>query len=766
MVLGILIISGLCVGCGSEVERKVQKNELQEIGTIGEEEVITRGQVAKMIALAFYTPKEIEALEKNTTFPDVTEKDWCYPYVNASTQLEFFSGDEEGFRPDDPLVLWEAQILMDRLAPEYENQMVLTEENRMMPVSYPLWVELYQTALPVRRDEDSMYSYGITKESQVLLYGEEENAFDRNLFGATGYDLEKYIDHEISFLAKAGEIIALLEVVDTMPTIENVYCKREEGLLTVLGAKEKIYTYKGEDFGQGLGNVRIEEGIATVVNGEQVSQDTIRRATKESLSLENTGILPWAEGFRIYDESLNLKKETSLICGTQMADFYILDGTVMGAIIKERPMIETMRVLLGGGGQDKISITPNTAFTLKNKANQKEFTSETAILIPELEWFNQGVLEVSGDMKISFGHGKEIRYKGNIEIEKIGEELIAVQPVPMEEYLLGVVPYEMPSSFGQSALEAQAICARSYAYNQFYANTYGEYGAHVIDTVASQVYMGADTTPEAELAVKATEGMCLVSEDKVAQTYFYSTSSGFGAKDVEVWSRDGQFKGTGKSYLEGQSHGVEEPMPTTEEEWLGFWQNWEVKGYDQDTPWYRWKVYFSASQLSEILKNTLVDIQEKNNELVTIKDKDGSFKKGEPKDLGKIQGIEIVQRGQSGVVQVVEITFENKTIRLATENAIRKGISPTKISIGEEIYLQRKGQDPLVGQSMLPSGFFSINEMKNEEDSLTGIAFYGGGYGHGVGLSQYGAKNLSEAGDSSEEILKKYFKGVEVAKVM
>lgn len=76
-------------------------------------------------------------------------------------------------------------------------------------------------------------------------------------------------------------------------------------------------------------------------------------------------------------------------------------------------------------------------------------------------------------------------------MERRGADSLAViNELSLERYLLGVVPHEMPTSFGQTALEAQAITARSYAYNQFYANTYCAYGAHVTDTTASQVYLG------------------------------------------------------------------------------------------------------------------------------------------------------------------------------------------------------------------------------------------------------------------------------------
>ena len=93
-------------------------------------------------------------------------------------------------------------------------------------------------------------------------------------------------------------------------------------------------------------------------------------------------------------------------------------------------------------------------------------------------------------------------------------------------------------------------------------------------------------------------------------------------------------------------------------------------------------------------------------------------------------------------------------------------LSPTKITIGEPVYLQRKIGDSLTGQTMLPSGFFAVKEMKNEKGELTGIALYGGGNGHGVGMSQYGAKGLAEEGKTAEEIIKNYFPGTMIEKVM
>ena len=204
--------------------------------------------------------------------------------------------------------------------------------------------------------------------------------------------------------------------------------------------------------------------------------------------------------------------------------------------------------------------------------------------------------------------------------------------------------------------------------------------------------------------------------------------------------------------MQAQTYG-DFTKPQTEEEWLAFWQDWEKQGYDMNSPWYRWKVYFSCGQLTEILQETLAESTNCRIE-------------GNQKDLGRLTGIAVTRRGQGGLAMELQLTFEKGTATVKTENAIRKALSPTKRTLGEPIYLQRKGAESLTGNSMLPSGFFAVKEMKNTEGKLTGVALYGGGNGHGVGLSQYGAKYLAEQGKTAAEIIACYFPGTKVEKVL
>ena len=755
ILLGGLLLLFSFSACGAEKTAK-----RAEVGHIGTETSISREMAAKTIALAFYTNRELDELETKLDFSDLSAEDWAYPYIQGCVEQGFFAGSEEGtFRPAEDLTLWEAQALMDRLAPDYNSRIVLTAENKNIAVSYELWVQLLETALKARRGEDSLYSYGIETENAVVL--DAAGLCDTGKFTAAGMDLSPYAASRITFLEKDGEILALLTVEAVSPMVKNIYCRQANGSLSLeTGEGAAAFAY-GKTLDEGIYDVKLENGkVAEVTAAESVGHCTVKRVDGETLYLAEQGELPWSDAARVYDaagKEIAKVDFSDLICGTDCGEFFKKDGKICAAVIRTPAVLERMRVFLKGTAQEKVTLSAEGGFTLSNGINEKQFPSGTqATLTADLPWFSHGIVTVTAEtpIRVAFADGTAYQYEGTLELERRGENsFTVVNELPLERYLLGVVPHEMPTSFGQTALEAQAITARSYAYNQFYGNTYCAYGAHVTDTTASQVYLGYAANETAAQAVKVTEGMCAVTETgAVAQTYFYSTSCGFGAGSQEVWSQDGSFSGKGKSYLQAQTYG-DFTKPQTEEEWLAFWQDWEKQGYDMNSPWYRWKVYFSCGQLTEILQETLAESTNCRIE-------------GNEKDLGRLTGIAVTRRGQGGLAMELQLSFEKGAATVKTENAIRKALSPTKRTLGEPIYLQRKGAEPLTGNSMLPSGFFAVKEMKSAEGKLTGVALYGGGNGHGVGLSQYGAKYLAEQGKTAAEIIACYFPGTKVEKVL
>ena len=767
----LLILTSLFwTGCGNAVT-----GEMAEAGRIGDDLSISRAMAAKTMALTFYTKEELEGLEQVANFPDVPQTDPFYPYINGAVKLGLLSGDEDGnFYPDKDLTLIQAQALLDRLAPDYDSRMVLDESNQNMPVAYSLWIQLLQTALEAREEELS--SYGITEETRVLLTAEESGGmFDNGYYGGAGLDLKPYENTALRYWAKDGEILALLEVTDTTPTIENIYCTASGGTIrmeTGAGSVTRPYTGQALD---GICDITLSEGKATeAVQAAELGLCTVKRVNGQEIYLAEQGLLSWADDFRIYDATgteWTSQKVSKLICGTEGANYYLKDGKVAGAIITQTVQPDHIRVLIGGAGQTKVTISSEGRFTLKSSEAEKAFSNgEQAVMTADLSWFDSGIVEAAptGDnpLSVTFSDGTKRQYFGTVELERRQDGISVINELPLETYLRGVVPHEMPVDFGETALQAQAITARSYAYNQFYANSYCGYGAHLADTVASQVYLGADTAELSDAAIKATEGKCLTAGNEVVTTYFYSTSCGYGADAKEVWSANGTFTEESKPYLTGGTHGISTENPDTEEEWLAFWQDWEIEGYDDASPWYRWKTYFGAGQLTEITGAKLKEAAKSHPAHVEVLQEDGSWKAQTPEDLGRLTGISVAKRGESGVMEVLRLDYEKGSVQVKTEYTIRQVLSPTKMTIGDPIYLQRKDGESLTGNTILPSGFFAVKEMKNAEGKLTGVALYGGGNGHGVGMSQYGAKGMAEEGKTAEEILEHYYTGTTVQQVI
>lgn len=766
----LILISLFWTGCGNAVT-----GEMAKIGRIGDDLSISRAMAAKTMALTFYTKEELEGLEQVADFPDVPQTDPFYPYINGAVKLGLLSGDEDGnFYPEKDLTLIQAQALLDRLAPDYDSRMVLDESNQNMSVAYSLWIQLLQTALEAREEELS--AYGITEETRVLLTAADSGGmFDNGYYGGAGLDLKPYENTALRYWAKDGEILALLEVTDTTPTIENIYCTASGGTIrmeTGAGSVTRPYTGQALD---GICDITLSEGKATeAVQAAELGLCTVKRVNGQEIYLAEQGLLSWADDFRIYDATgteWTSQKVSKLICGTEGANYYLKDGKVAGAIITQTVQPDHIRVLIGGAGQTKVTISSEGRFTLKSSEAEKAFSNgEQAVMTADLSWFDSGIVEAAptGDnpLSVTFSDGTKRQYFGTVELERRQDGISVINELPLETYLRGVVPHEMPVDFGETALQAQAITARSYAYNQFYANSYCGYGAHLADTVASQVYLGADTAELSDAAIKATEGKCLTAGNEVVTTYFYSTSCGYGADAKEVWSANGTFTEESKPYLTGGTHGISTENPDTEEEWLAFWQDWEIEGYDDASPWYRWKTYFGAGQLTEITGAKLKEAAKSHPAHVEVLQEDGSWKAQTPEDLGRLTGISVAKRGESGVMEVLRLDYEKGSVQVKTEYTIRQVLSPTKMTIGDPIYLQRKDGESLTGNTILPSGFFAVKEMKNAEGKLTGVALYGGGNGHGVGMSQYGAKGMAEEGKTAEEILEHYYTGTTVQQVI
>lgn len=288
-------------------------------------------------------------------------------------------------------------------------------------------------------------------------------------------------------------------------------------------------------------------------------------------------------------------------------------------------------------------------------------------------------------------------YEGCLEVKRAEEGILLINILPLETYLEGVVPSEMPASYDEEALKAQAVCARTYARKQMQESRLKEYGADVDDSVNFQVYQNIPPKERTSEAVQETRGEVLCQNGELIEAYYFSTSSGATSTD-EIW-------------------GAEEPAAYLKSVACTF---------DAGEPWSRWSVEIPWKYL-----------EGRAQELT------GSSE--------ALTGIEITKKNQSGAVTGLNLVMETETCEVSGEYGVREYLSPKDCVITENDGSQ------VQGFGLLPSSYFSM-----EADTGNCIFLTGGGYGHGVGMSQNGANQMAMKGYTYREILNYFFKDIEI----
>ncbi|MCI8374178.1 MAG: SpoIID/LytB domain-containing protein [Lachnospiraceae bacterium] len=347
-------------------------------------------------------------------------------------------------------------------------------------------------------------------------------------------------------------------------------------------------------------------------------------------------------------------------------------------------------------------------------------------------------------------------YEGVMEIWPAKEGFVIVNEVPLETYLNYVVPSEMPSRYAKEALKAQAVCARTYAYKQLQSYGYPEYEAHVDDSVRYQVYNNTSPADSTNEAVAETADLILTSQGQPITAYYFSTSCGYTGNEEVWWEGSRELT----PYLRGKTvNEAGECLDMTDEEvFTAFILNKDDSCYDSMVGWYRWETELSVEALSENLNEALKKRYEANPE--AIRTKRGRDYVSRPiETIGTIQGIDILKRNEGGAVSRMCIRGSRRTIEVETEYNVRALLN---VQGGRIVK-----QDGTVvdGTALLPSAYFIATPVFDEEGELSSYRFQGGGYGHGVGMSQNGANGMAEQGKSCEEILRFFYTDVELTAI-
>jgi SpoIID/LytB domain protein len=388
------------------------------------------------------------------------------------------------------------------------------------------------------------------------------------------------------------------------------------------------------------------------------------------------------------------------------------DGTEAGA----RAEIERFRARWGSRPQLHVEVAERPRGTLVLSAEGVAPLGEAdSVLVLEVDGDQGFVVEgVQHDLGPVARSREDRTYRGRLYVAVDARgELAAVHGVPLEELLRGLVPSEMPASSPLEALKAQAVTARS--------NVLAQLGTrHLTDPfmlcaeVHCQAYRGdGATTARTDQAVRETRGEALFGrEDRTLVDAVYSAMcGGHGEDNDKVWGNAANPSLRGRPDLPpGEASRFDRRLADepTLRAFLGSGERsyCRLQGSRRDR--WRWERRFSRAELDRLLA---------------------------PLEVGPVRALAVTSRGVSGRARVLVVTGERGRAEVSSELRIRHLLHD------------------------LPSAMFVVDR------DGEGWVLRGGGWGHGVGMCQWGAVGRADAGQDYREILRAYFSGAEVARL-
>jgi stage II sporulation protein D len=310
------------------------------------------------------------------------------------------------------------------------------------------------------------------------------------------------------------------------------------------------------------------------------------------------------------------------------------------------------------------------------------------------------------------------QYRGTAEVRRNSQGTLAgINELPMEEYLYGVVPRELgPVTYPEvEAQKAQAVAARTYAHANL-GKRWSD-GYDLLATVSDQVYGGYSAEHSISTsAVNATSGLVATYNGALIDALFYATSGGRTANSEDVFS-------AALPYLRGVWDYPSGAQLSSTSALLADLRNpTSTTSYEAWHHWHRWNFTWTPSQISSVLSTWA------------------------GQSVGTVHAINVVARASTGRVTQIQYETEAGTF-YDNKGNIRSSLK----------YISTSGTPTL-----LPSTLFVIERNVNGSGQTTGYTVYGGGNGHGAGLSQTGAVGMARAGHTYTQILQKYYTGIAI----
>lgn len=624
------------------------------------------------------------------------------------------------------------------------------------------WHKIYKEIL------DYLDSENQVKEREVLVLGMNKKGTSAETSEGTldtqGVKLEELEKYKLYI--SDDKVLGILGKEEGAVILSNAYLESFQDKKAKVLFNGKEYTFSAEGTGKEMENIVCDlvfeqQKIHEIRKKEETIEGNLITMDKEKIEIEGYGKIPLAErvpAYKLYG-TLEEKSLEDIVIGNMSVQYVVGEGKVQAVLLKEPADIQNIRVLLLNDSSPyygDIYLTSDQKFTVKRGEKAKTYKAGKVVSAGKLLNEDEESCTVSskGDGKLYLtkedGTRTSLGYEGNFELRKTGDGYTVVNEVSFEDYICGVLPSEMPEKFDSEALKAQAVCARSYAYMQLMKGDYAALGAHIDDSTNYQVYNKNEAGEKSKKAVEDTAGLVLKYNGNVVEAYYYSTSFGHTGT-MENWNIQDEEK---YGYL--QSVWVKEEQEdldlSKEKNFKKYIGSPDEDCYDGEIPYFRWEASFDFNGKDEAIRNTLTETKKSNSKNITFYT--GSKKKSKKslKGFGAVTGVEVQKRGSSGAIQTLKIDFENGTALVKNEYNIRKVLG---IALQEITYQDGSKGDNL---TVLPSAYCTLSY---DSDKKTASAT-GGGFGHGIGMSQYGANGMAQAGCTYEEILQFFYHDIDI----
>ena len=736
---------------------------------------VSRGLAAKMTVFACMG--EDGAL---TVQDQEGNESWYADYIDEAVNRCGMYPEKDGYSGMDSLTYGEVKSIASAFSIDYESP---EPDDKKIPADQ--WFEIYDRILEESslslREGDLTQGESSVRKVDLIIVGTSSNmeglsmwqcVTDQGIFDFTGIALDTYMDAMVSAYVCKDHLIAIREEKKEPAKIKNEWIQDAKGRSVTVDIWGYSRTFNldrplEETAAQVMGDIVLtRKKVSQVVLKSTVIKGEILSVGEDYVEIKNYGKVYMTDHFRVLDLTGEDKERSvsDLQVGNKYTEFVVDGKMICGALIRGDSETSMIRVLLSASGytgytHENVCLTSSVPFWSVCRDVRTDYEAGTELTIdskslPQGQSMVIQTSATSGQIQIlSLDRGQgHPAYRGMIEITNMGDGLILVNELLLEEYLYGVVPSEMPASYDIEALKVQAVCARSFAAAAIRSPRFSQWNAHVDDSTATQVYNNSGEDPRATQAVDETAGKVLLWQQTPVEAYFYSTSCGSSSSPGDIW-----LSGESPEYMEGrlQIIGSKDVDLSSEDAFHSFIDDYEDKDYfEKDISWFRWQVTMNLSDVKTAVDKSLLTRMRTVPDQITVLDSEGNFIQKEISTVGEIREIYVNERAKSGVLKSVIVEGSEAIIKISGEYNIRLLLAPVNAHV-----ICHDGTDAGT-MNLLPSGYFYVAAEDSQSCTLKG-----GGYGHGAGMSQNGVWALACRGYSWQEILKHYFPGTTVGEI-